>query len=1041
MSDDNNYVHDGDFGVYFRNKISKLQGQNGQNVLESTVNLKSNIFSGCFIFVNGYTQPPRQEIGRLVFEHGGLFHSYHIDRTTHFVCDYLPRAKVLPLMSKDKSTLFYVTTNWLLESIKHKKRLPECEFLPNGLGSKYGQSINNLFSEVLPSKPISEASCHDVDLGQPLTVADVDMKEQGDDKPVAEMASSDILSSSLVKSQLPKMMSPATKAKRLAASTDDDPNFIQHYYSSSRLHFIGSWRARLPQLIEKFKRITKSSNIDFTSSSSITAAAMSSESVAKGSMTAAPTSERVVLHVDMDCFFVTALIRDRPHLKKFALAVAHSSTGGTSEISSCNYIARASGVRNGMFMANALMLCPQLQVLTYNFPLYEKISEQLYKICFSSAPIVEPVSVDEVYLEYPVGTDPLQKARELRQQILLETGCEASVGAGPNKLIARIATKKAKPNGQVYISTNNIKNIMAELPVADLPGVGWATQRIFNEKNIHICTELWPYSLLVLQEWFGDITGNNIWKSCRGIDDHILQLPTPRKSVGAEVNWGLRFHEQSGVELFLKQLSEEVFKRCREAGVHGRTVTLKLKKRTAGEDIEPSKFLGCGRCDNISKSYTFTNIISSSDMISIKVLNLFQSLCNGTTPNIPVSDLRGMGISISKCEPIGSSSERLASGKSRSKLDATRQLPLAEFQGWGTSDISSSRANGSSNSNTSPVDYDKSMNRDIAESAANFTNAEAFLRDMGDSSDNAYESEDGLDLRQLPANARGKRFREDQPFSPSSYSTSKYPRGGLTMRERGSDLVQGDRQYLSCENDSILGALTVESSSSSRLFHDILVTKEKLKLWQTRLKAWRARPTEKDPAAETLPQSSSHHSSHASFLQDSDGSTAQRLLPNYQTLCSNISKVDNSDSVIAPPLHSTLPLASSLSPIASIGSIAISWGEESLSDIRKALIHWRSVIGSKVTKSHTNLLVEYGLWLLRSNQADRVAAFIRLIRAELLRYSTEMESSNCNDLLNKTMNSSNIKQSDQTWRNLVLEVEDRIQFAAFNLFGATLRID
>eukprot|EP01036_Dinobryon_divergens_P036854 gene36854-48069_t len=312
-----------------------------------------------------------------------------------------------------------------------------------------------------------------------------------------------------------------------------------------------------------------------------------------------------------------------------------------------------------MWMATALSLCPELKVLNYDFPLYQQISEQIYTIFLTSAPMVQPVSVDEAYLEYPRGSDPISKMTELRRRIVQETGCPASAGSGPNMLMARLATKKAKPNGQRHICSEQVNEVMAQLLVKDLPGVGHQMQQKLDEKNLKLCSDLWAVNRNHLREWFGEATGDYLFHASRGVDDRALQPPAPQKSIGAEVNWGLRFHKMAAAEDFVLQLAVEVHKRLSEAGLKGKTVTMKLKKRSEGENKEPIKFLGCGRCDSLSKSTSFQNAtMTSSEAIGSAALTLFRSMMlmsgsgsgSGSASPIPVDDLRGMGIQISRLE-------------------------------------------------------------------------------------------------------------------------------------------------------------------------------------------------------------------------------------------------------------------------------------------------------------------------------------------------------------------------------------------------------
>jgi DNA repair protein REV1 len=150
-------------------------------------------------------------------------------------------------------------------------------------------------------------------------------------------------------------------------SAKDDPNFMRSYFTNSRLHFIGSWRGRFVELSARLQSEYKYADLqaDYTRTMQ-----------ARG-------TKRVVLHVDMDCFFVSVLTRNRPDLRGLPVAVAHTGNkDGSSEVSSCNYEARVFGVSAGMFMAYAKSLCPELHVLQYNFDEYTEVSEQIYRIFF-----------------------------------------------------------------------------------------------------------------------------------------------------------------------------------------------------------------------------------------------------------------------------------------------------------------------------------------------------------------------------------------------------------------------------------------------------------------------------------------------------------------------------------------------------------------------------------------------------------------------------------------------------------------------------------
>lgn len=209
------------------------------------------------------------------------------------------------------------------------------------------------------------------------------------------------------------------------------------------------------------------------------------------------------------------------------IAVAHGSKAGSSEISSCNYVARSMGVHSGMWMARARKLCPELVVLPYDFSLYEAIIEKIYEILFTSGAVaVEAVSVDEAYLEFAAGSSGRDTANGIRARLLAETACPASAGVGANMLLARLATKKAKPNGCFELvggpGSEGVCNFLATFPVSELPGVGHSLTTRLRENGLETCGDVAKWTKEKLSRIFGPGIGSVLWDSCRGIDERAL---------------------------------------------------------------------------------------------------------------------------------------------------------------------------------------------------------------------------------------------------------------------------------------------------------------------------------------------------------------------------------------------------------------------------------------------------------------------------------------------------------------------------------------
>eukprot|EP00752_Nemacystus_decipiens_P004206 g3844.t1 len=417
-------------------------------------------------------------------------------------------------------------------------------------------------------------------------------------------------------------------------STKDDPAFMKTFFRNSRLHFIGVGRAHAVKVV----------NAGLAARNLPGAA----QPVFGGGL--GRGESRVILHVDMDCFFVSVLVKNRPELRDKPVAVAHNASNakgaGSSEISSCNYPARAFGLRAGMFMMQAKKLCPELIVLRYDFEAYTETSEKMYRVFLRYAPVVMAVSCDEAFLELAEGTDPMEAATRIRQSIFDETGCSASAGASNNMLLARMATKEAKPNGQFWLPPEMAMHHMGPLPVQDLPGVGWKLRQRLNEEGLNVCSDLWQLSLSHMQKGLGlgEKTGRALWEACRGIDKRPVQAPPERKSIGAEVNYGVRFDTHAQADGFLSELAVELSRRMATEGVLGRALTLKIMKQRDGVGL-PRKYLGHGICDARSKLLNLRRATADAGLLKSHALQLLREA------KVPPSKIRGIGLQMTRLCP------------------------------------------------------------------------------------------------------------------------------------------------------------------------------------------------------------------------------------------------------------------------------------------------------------------------------------------------------------------------------------------------------
>lgn len=207
-----------------------------------------------------------------------------------------------------------------------------------------------------------------------------------------------------------------------------------------------------------------------------------------------------------------------------------------------------------------------------------------------------------------------------------------------------MATKKAKPDGQFFLQCENVEAYMSEIPIQDLPGVGSSTSYTLKESNLITCGDLQNVSLPRLQMLVGKKFGETLYQFCRGIDQRGLTYGQIRKSVSAEVNYGIRFTAYVELENFLKQLCEEVHNRLKDIKRKTKCITLKLMVRAKEAPVETSKFMGHGVCDHITKSVSLSEFTNDLESITRCILATMKAL------NLPPNELRGIGIQLSKLD-------------------------------------------------------------------------------------------------------------------------------------------------------------------------------------------------------------------------------------------------------------------------------------------------------------------------------------------------------------------------------------------------------
>lgn len=288
--------------------------------------------------------------------------------------------------------------------------------------------------------------------------------------------------------------------------------------------------------------------------------------------------ERKIIHVDMDAFFASVEQRDHPELRGLPVAVGHDGPRGV--VSTASYEARRFGVRSAMPIARAKRLCPQLKIVHSDYSVYKKVSEQVHAIFRDYTDIIEPLSIDEAFLDVTENkrgiTLAVDIAREIRRRIREELRLTASAGVSYNKFLAKIASEVRKPDGLTVIHPDRAADFIADLPIEQFWGVGPHTARRMHYIGIFIGRDLRRCSLRHLTEVFGKM-GQTYYDFARGIDLRPVETEYVRKSVGCEHTFAEDLSARSAVIIELYHTVLELITRIAKDQFEGRTLTLKVK--------------------------------------------------------------------------------------------------------------------------------------------------------------------------------------------------------------------------------------------------------------------------------------------------------------------------------------------------------------------------------------------------------------------------------------------------------------------------------
>ncbi|RPB08342.1 hypothetical protein P167DRAFT_596513, partial [Morchella conica CCBAS932] len=431
-----------------------------------------------------------------------------------------------------------------------------------------------------------------------------------------------------------------------------DPNFLNSYFSHSRLHHLSTWKSKI--------------RLD----------------LAPHLLTLTPQKQRArhyILHADLDSFFASVTLLTRPTLRTKPVAIAHGahdSTGG-SEIAACNYPARSFGLKAGMWLPRAKALCPELTVLGYEFAKYEEASRAFYGVVKRvGAERIHAGSVDEVLLDSIAEEEEavMRIAEGLRGDVRAATGgLEVSVGVGGNVLLAKLALRRAKPAGVFFVRAAEVAGFMDGVEVGELPGVGPSVVgRVAEAFGTGRVAEIRGVARERLKSVLGEKTGTMLFEYCRAVDARVVGEVAVRKSLSVDVNWGVRFETPSQSEHFLHQLSTEVSTRLHSERLHGRHLTLTIKQRSPHAPFKPAKHLGHGECTTLTRSTLLPAPTASPATIAHAAVAMLRAM------KVPAWELRGLGLTLTKLQAAVSAGAGGGGGQGLLKFAKAEPAPAAE---------------------------------------------------------------------------------------------------------------------------------------------------------------------------------------------------------------------------------------------------------------------------------------------------------------------------------------------------------------------------
>ncbi len=357
-----------------------------------------------------------------------------------------------------------------------------------------------------------------------------------------------------------------------------------------------------------------------------------------------------IIHIDMDCFFAAVEIKDNPELAGKPIIVG-ALPGSRGVVSSCSYKAREFGVHSAMPISRAVKKCPEGIFLKPRGYRYVEESEKIMAVFSYYTPLVEPLSLDEAFLDVSgshrlFGTT-VEIGREIKRRIKDETGLIASVGIAPTKFVAKIASDIGKPDGFVVVNEDEVQDFLSPLDARKIWGVGKATWKRLEKLGLKTIGDISNFPVEKLEKMFGK-TGLHLHNLSHGIDNRTVNPSTDRKQVSNEYTFNVDTDDMGYVKRTLLALSDKVAGRLLEKALKGRTVTLKLRDETF---------------KTITRSHTMESPIFSGEEIYREALKLLNS------EDLARCKVRLIGVSVSGFETSGQFSLFEDSSKQKNKVE------------------------------------------------------------------------------------------------------------------------------------------------------------------------------------------------------------------------------------------------------------------------------------------------------------------------------------------------------------------------------------